>query len=727
MPTIPSDYLERVYAGLLGKNIGIRLGAPVEPAIWTYERIREVYGDITSYIKPYRNFAADDDANGPVYFVRPLLEKVERLRNKEGGWLGSLPQSAVGAGEGNPVAPLAIEPSEVARAWLDYSREGVGMFWWGGYGRSTEHTAYLNLKHGVPAPESGSIARNGKVTAEQIGGQIFIDTWGLVWPSNPEMAAEYAVRAASVSHDGEGLHGARFIAGCIAAAFRETDVEAVVGAGRAMLPADSAYAAVVDAVLRFHAQHPSDWRACQEYLLAEWGYDKWPGLCHIIPNAGVCVLALLYGKGSFARTVEIATMCGWDTDCNAGNVGTIAGVLYGLDALPAHYRAPVNDSIVLSGLPGTLNILDIPTFAKRVAEAGYMLAGEAVPASITEALQRGDGERAIWFDFVLPGSTHGMRVSDPTRFAARHRSGALEFQFERLVKEESGKLFFKPFYRRDDFDDERYNPIFSPIARPGQKVRIEFMLERWEGQSIGVEGYVRDTFTRQDIITTGTIFPQEGEPCRLDFQIPSLDGSFPDEIGLKITSFSGKGKRDSGRLFIRHFSIEGKASYTIDMAKQSVEFGCVTPFSHDGGTWSIESGRLHLMTPVQAASYTGGYRVGDQRITAQVRPIAGDCHMLLVRTQGATRGYWAGFDGPGHVAIYKNDAGFKRLANAEYSWQAGRDYVMAFEAIGSSICLSIDGEKVLEIDNDRFDSGMLGCGTLRASRALYGPFTVEEL
>ena len=163
------------------------------------------------------------------------------------------------------------------------------------------------------------------------------------------------------------------------------------------------------------------------------------------------------------------------------------------------------------------------------------------------------------------------------------------------------------------------------------------------------------------------------------------------------------------------------------MAKQSVEFGCVTPFSHDGGTWSIESGRLHLMTPVQAASYTGGYRVGDQRITAQVRPLAGDCHMLLVRTQGATRGYWAGLDGQDHVAIYKNDAGFTMLANAEYSWQAGRDYVMALEAIGSSICLSIDGERVLEIDDDRFDSGMLGCGTLSASRALYGPFTVEEL
>jgi hypothetical protein len=56
-----------------------------------------------------------------------------------------------------------------------------------------------------------------------------------------------------------------------------------------------------------------------EYLQAEWGYDKYPGVCHIIPNAGVCAMSLLYGEGRFDRTVEIATMAGWDTDCNAGN------------------------------------------------------------------------------------------------------------------------------------------------------------------------------------------------------------------------------------------------------------------------------------------------------------------------------------------------------------------------------------------------------------------------
>lgn len=49
-----NDYLNRVYAGFLGMNIGIRLGAPVEPTIWSYERILKTYGDITDYVKPDR-------------------------------------------------------------------------------------------------------------------------------------------------------------------------------------------------------------------------------------------------------------------------------------------------------------------------------------------------------------------------------------------------------------------------------------------------------------------------------------------------------------------------------------------------------------------------------------------------------------------------------------------------------------------------------------------------
>ena len=273
------DYLERVYAGFLGMNVGIRLGAPVEPNIWSYERIKETYGDIRGYVKDYINFAADDDANGPVYFFRALRDSSQN-------------------GE--------LTPEYVAKAWLNYAREGIGMFWWGGYGVSTEHTAYLNLLHGIPAPQSGSAATNGKLLSDQIGGQIFIDTWGLIWPGQPTKAADYAEAAASVSHDGEGLAGARFMAAAIAHAFVEHDVKKIVDRALEEVDPQSLYAAVTRAVIAHHAQHPGDWESCLMMLHRDWGYDKYGGVCHMIPNAGVCVLALLYGAGDFNRTVIIS-------------------------------------------------------------------------------------------------------------------------------------------------------------------------------------------------------------------------------------------------------------------------------------------------------------------------------------------------------------------------------------------------------------------------------------
>jgi hypothetical protein len=70
-----------------------------------------------------------------------------------------------------------ITVAQIGQSWLNYIIENRTILWWGGLGNSTEHTAYLRLKSGVKAPESGSMALNGKLVAEQIGAQIFIDGW----------------------------------------------------------------------------------------------------------------------------------------------------------------------------------------------------------------------------------------------------------------------------------------------------------------------------------------------------------------------------------------------------------------------------------------------------------------------------------------------------------------------------------------------------------------------
>jgi ADP-ribosylglycohydrolase len=700
MPTIN---LEKIYAGFLGMNIGIRLGAPVEATVWSYERIRRTYGEITGYVKDYVNFAADDDANGPVFFLRALYDRAQKDD---------------------------LRPGDVAEAWLNYAREGVGMFWWGGYGVSTEHTAFLNLKKGIPAPRSGSIAQNGATVAEQIGGQIFIDTWGLVWPSNPRKAAEYAMKAASVSHDGEGLYGAAFIASCIAKAFDTQDIGEIVETGLSLIPEHSTYRKVVRAVRAFYEQHPDDWRLCRDYLEQEWGYDRYPGVCHIIPNAGVCAMALFYGAGDFARTIEIASMSAWDTDCNAGNVGTILGVARGLQGIPEHYRAPINDSIVLSGISGYLNILDIPTYAKELAILAYTLMGEAAPAALTDAFRPGE----IYFDFELPGSTHNFRVSDPFFCRVRHASdrafagsGCLEVLFDRMQRGDGCRVFYKPFYRRADFSDERYSPVFSPTAYPGQTVSMRVCAERWNGESIFIAPYVRNTATKEIVCLGGQVV-SDGDWREIRFAIPDLGGAMADEIGLVLEGNSPAKNRDLGRLLIDEFRVFGVADYAISIAKQAKEFGAITPFSMDHGAWTIEGGKLAAMCVDGCEAVTGNYFTRDAEVSVPVTPLNGESHFVSLRAQGARRAYLAGFSAPGRVSILLKDAGqVRELAAADFRWRHGETYEFAFAAAGGALNLSVDGRPVLSAEDGRLGYGMCGVAMLEMGRALYGDFRIREI
>ncbi|MCU6711616.1 ADP-ribosylglycohydrolase family protein [Paenibacillus sp. J5C_2022] len=695
---IRENYVESIYAGFIGMNIGIRLGAPIEPVAWTYERIRDVYGDIRSYVKEYRTFAADDDANGPVFFVRALYDDaVDR----------------------------ELEPQDVGRAWLNYAREGVGMFWWGGEDISTEHRAYLNLRKGIAAPRSGSIEQNGLVMAEQIGGQIFIDSWGLLFPGDTEKAARYAEKAASVSHDGNGLYGARFMAACIAKAFEARSVNEIIDAGLAMIPQDSTYAAVVNAVRDFHLREPGDFAACRQYLEDHWGYDKYTGVCHIIPNAGICVLAMLYGAGDFARTVEIASMCGWDTDCNAGNVGTILGVYGGLAGIPDHYRKPINDFIVASSVSGYLNVVDFPTFAKELALLGYRLSGAAAPDELAGRVKPGE----LYFDFDLPGATHGFRTSNPFKTpVVRHSEqvtsdsrGSLEVVFDRLVAGDSSKIFFKPFYRREEFNDEKYKPTFSPQAYSGQTVSARIYVDQWEGEPVTLTPYVRNTHTKEEI-RLSAVTPRSGDWTDTQFIIPDTDGALIDEIGWVLESDSPLTDRAIGSLYIGRFQVYGGAEYTVDFAKQAKEFLSVTPFAHHNGQWELQGDALHCTAEGDCSSYSGNYYVRNMELKAVVTPLSGWSHAVIVRAQGIMRHYRLGFDGKGAVSFIRNDHGYERLTSANYDWEHGKAYTFHVKVHNDRFTLFINGENVLECKDETFTHGMYGFGCLEE-----GEHTVSSL
>lgn len=349
------EFEERVYAGVLGKIIGVYLGRPFEG--WSHRDILEKLGEVDHYVHEQLGaplVVTDDDISGTFSFLRAL--------------------------EDNGYDPY-LTAAQIGEAWLNYLIEDRTVLWWGGLGVSTEHTAYLRLKRGIPAPASGSRATNGKTISEQIGSQIFIDGWAMLAPGDPERAVDWAKRAATVSHDGEALYGAQVIAAIEAQAFVESDIDRLIDTALQFIPSDSTIARMIGDVRTWHAAN-EDWYATRALIERDYGYDSYPGMCHMVPNHALIILALLYGNGDLRRSLMIANTAGWDTDCNSGNVGAILGIRNGLAAFSEtpDYRWPVADRLYLSTAEGGRGVSDAVRETYRIVNAARALAGKSAVA-----------------------------------------------------------------------------------------------------------------------------------------------------------------------------------------------------------------------------------------------------------------------------------------------------------------------------------------------------------
>ncbi|GAH27104.1 unnamed protein product [marine sediment metagenome] len=67
---------------------------------------------------------------------------------------------------------------------------------------------------------------------------------------------------------------------------------------------------------------------------------------HTLYNNAAIVVGLLYGDGDFIQTVRISTECGADTDCNAGNAGSILGAYLGQKLTPSYVKRFTRDEII---------------------------------------------------------------------------------------------------------------------------------------------------------------------------------------------------------------------------------------------------------------------------------------------------------------------------------------------------------------------------------------------
>ncbi len=695
MSLIPVNYDEQVYAGWLGKCIGVRFGAPIEN--WTYADIQNYLGELTGYLHDEggKFFKPDDDTAVPLIFLQAFKK------------FGILPD---------------ISAQQMGLMWLNYLTEGRGTLWWGGYGVSTEHTAYDNLKQGIFPPQSGSVERNGQVIAEQIGGQIFSDIWGLIAPNQPEVAADFAERAASVSHGGNGVYGGRFIASMVSAAFSESDPLALIEIGLRQIPHDSDYARVVHAMIAQYATYPDDWHRAYQYLLANFGYDRYGGIVHIIPNAGVIALSLLYGQGDFSRTLQIANMCGWDTDCNVGNVGAIMGVAVGLAGIATHWREPMNDVLIAASNIGSRNIVTIPQTADALVQIGRGLQGES-------------SSPRPRYHFHYAGSTQGFYVRDAhgNPIAIRQRvdvagEDVLQVSLHWVPPQASVKVYTPTYVQSDAMNGHYYGTISAPLIYAGQTVHMRVYVPAEFSDHLALSLYVFDRHHGQTIQSPAQTVTGGGW-VDLQFQIPPLTDACLSEVGLMIHNQGEALRPVVGAVYISQLYWDGAPNFVTTFAHESPELGGVSQWPYVRGHWQLGNGAYHGSGYEICESYTGAEDWTDYTLHVELTPLLGEHHAILARVGGALWSYGFGLVSEGRVAMFKNDQGYTHVAVASFEWRNGELYHLELNVAGAQLTARIrGGDEDVQLswfdEEDAYLTGQIGLSTGQGSHTQFSRVTV---
>lgn len=202
--------------------------------------------------------------------------------------------------------------------------------------------ARYNILHGIMPPASGHWLNNPH--ADDIDYQIEADYAGLMSPGMPNTASEISDKIGHIMNYGDGWYGGVYVGAMYALAFVSDDIEFVVTEALKTIPKQSVYYQCMDDVIKWHKMYPGDWKRTWFECEKKWSSDIGcpegvfvPYNIDAVINSAYIIIGLLYGEGDFYKTIDIATRCGQDSDCNPASAGGILGTMIGYDKIPDYW------------------------------------------------------------------------------------------------------------------------------------------------------------------------------------------------------------------------------------------------------------------------------------------------------------------------------------------------------------------------------------------------------
>ena len=191
-------------------------------------------------------------------------------------------------------------------------------------------------------------------------------------------------------------------------------------------------------------------------------------------NIGMIIIGLLYGQGDFDESICIAVNCGEDTDCTAATLGSIFGIMHGIDAFTPRWTQPIGRKI--------------KTACLNLGELGYF--GNQLPADIDDLARRTEQmARQVIMCYNLPvelAPEKATDLSDLKEAFLTADSTALA-----LYENMAGPVF------RFDFFDVAVDYTGSPLVRENEpkKIKLRIRNKYKVQENINIRWYAPEGWT----------------------------------------------------------------------------------------------------------------------------------------------------------------------------------------------------------------------------------------
>ena len=381
--------------------------------------------------------------------------------------------------------------------------------------------------------------------------------------------------------------------------------------------------------------------------------------------------------------MKIVNTCGWDTDCNSGNVGCLMGILVGTEGIDAgiekgiDWRGPVADRIYNPTADGGRAISDCGREATYIVNMGHALAGKP-------AYEPKDGAQ---FHFTFPGSVQGFQVQSGDAELSNDKGGSLRIDGKAGAR--VGSPVFIPSKEVGEFFDKRgYKLLASPQIFPGQTINAEVsksgagLYVAYYGADDEVEYYDTDELT---------------------MTVPDLPGPIK-EVGLRLN--------EDASLELNYLKWSGTPEFVFERPDHKGTMwgrSWVDANDQNYGWWWWPGETFRLLQNEGLGMVSQGTREwGDYEMTADVIPHLASRAGIAARVQGMTRFYALLVSADQKLQLVRRCHDETILAEAPFEWSLGQSLRMKLTVNGDSIVGAVEGGPVLESRDDKLEAGGVG-------------------